>query len=124
RGRLPAHRRWKSGNPLNGLTVGCPPDSEAGEKAANYGMATAFVHPAGPAGAHKSALCAAQPPVEPSHEVLEPPRRNGVAQAMHQVQVVVQVVDRRQDRPEHLTAFVQMAQIGAAEATAAGVAGA
>jgi len=51
--------------------------------------------------------------VEIPNEVRQPPRGDRLAQPAHQILVVMQIVDRRQHRPEHLAAFVEMAQIGA-----------
>src|SRR5262245_16048174 len=51
--------------------------------------------------------------VEASDEVFEATALNRCAQAAHQIEVVVQVVDGRQHRPEHLPALVEMAQVGA-----------
>src|ERR1700756_2964916 len=60
--------------------------------------------------------------VETDHESLELPGINGVAHLLHDLQVVVQVVDGIQARTQNFTGSMQMMQVGARE-IAAGVAG-
>src|SRR6185312_7653409 len=100
----------------------CPPARIAGlPKTSNYGMARALVHPRSAPDSIRTGPALA---MKLRREIAKPPRRDGLAQATHQVPVIVQVVDRRQHRPEHFAALVQMAQVGAAESGRAGVTGA
>ena len=52
-------------------------------------------------------------------ECPKPPSVQRIADFLHQVQVVVQVVDGCQHRPEHFAAAVKMVEVGAAEAALA-----
>ena len=58
------------------------------------------------------------------NKISQPPGGNSRAQAAHQILVIMQIVDRRQHRSEHLAAFVEVTQVGAAESRGTGVAGA
>src|SRR3989442_3247778 len=64
----------------------------------------------------------AQPVVKLRDKIAEPARGDRLAQPAHQILVIVQIMNRREHRSEHLAAAVEMAQVGAREAVAAGVA--
>ncbi len=58
-------------------------------------------------------------PLEPRHKPRKISRVQRIAHLLHQVQVVVQVVDGGQHGAEHFDAAVQVVHIGAAETTSA-----
>jgi len=58
-------------------------------------------------------------PLEPRHKPRKIPRVQRIAHLLHQVQVVVQVVDGGQHGAEHFAAAVQVVHIGAAETASA-----
>jgi len=58
-------------------------------------------------------------PLEPRHIPRKIPRVQRIAHLLHQVQVVVQVVDGGQHGAEHFAAAVQVVHVGAAETTSA-----
>src|SRR4051812_2199213 len=62
--------------------------------------------------------------VKLGHEVVEAAIGDRVAKPGHQFLVVVEIMDRRELRPQHLAAAIEMAKVRAAEPGAARVAGA